>query len=190
MAQTWGKEIHCFCESGNRSCIYLWFYHFLFFLFFYFVLCIFYFVFCIVVVTSLGHCCRHSGGFPQSLDCWSSWNVRGKIREVEVDDDKGMVNYVESVQNLGGREMLTCMREEISVCVVVVVVLTVVVGVGELMMVVGMVCFGEMEVDCSGVVDTFVLGGDFVVLVVEVELVVECVLQLVLWCSNRRGNFW
>ena len=44
--------------------------------------------------------------------------------------------------------------------------------------------------DCSGVVNTFVLGGDFVVLVMEVELVVECVLKLVLWCSNRRGNFW
>ena len=97
MAQTGGKEIHCFCECGNRSCIYLWFYHFLLFLFFYFVLCIFYFVFCIVVVTSLGHCCRHSGGFSQSLDFWSSCNVRGKIREVEVDDDKGMVNDVESV---------------------------------------------------------------------------------------------
>ena len=85
-------------------------------------------------------------------------------------------------------EMLSWMREGISVCVMV-LVLTVVVGVFELMMVVAVVCFGVAEVECLGVVDTFMLGGDFVVVVVEVELVVGCVLKLVLWCSNGRGDF-
>ena len=47
-----------------------------------------------------------------------------------------------------------------------------------------MVCFGVVEVDCLGLADTFVLGGDFVVvMVVEVGLVVGYVLKLVLWCS-------
>ena len=68
-----------------------------------------------------------------------------------MDDDKGPVNDVEVVQNLGGREMLSCMTEGSSVCVVV--VLMVVVGVAELMEVVGVVCLGAVEVDCSGVVD-------------------------------------
>ena len=68
--------------------------------------------------------------------------------------------------------------------------LTVVVGVVMLMMVVGVVSFRSVEVDCSGVVDTFVLGGNFVVLVVvEVEPVVVCVLKLVLWCSNGKRDF-
>ena len=39
----------------------------------------------------------------------------GKMREGEVDDDKGMVNDVEAVQNQGRREMLNCFREGISV---------------------------------------------------------------------------
>ena len=38
-------------------------------------------------------------------------------------------------------------------------------------MMVQVITFGVVEVDCSEVVDTFVLGGDFVVVVVEVELV-------------------
>ena len=38
-------------------------------------------------------------------------------------------------------------------------------------------------------VDSFLLGKDFVMVVVEVELVVRCVVNLVLWCSNRRGIF-
>ena len=109
----------------------------------------------------------------------------GKMREGEVDDDKGMVNDVEGVQNQGGREMLSCFREGISVFVVG--VLTVMVGVIELMVVI-VVCFGVVEVDCLGLTDTFVLGGDFVVVVVvEVELVVGYVLKLVLWCSSGRG---
>ena len=84
--------------------------------------------------------------------------------EGKVDHDKGMVNDVEAVWNLGGREMLSCLRERISVFVVVV-------GVVELMMMVQVITFGVVAVDCSEVVDTFVLGGDFVVVVVEVELV-------------------
>ena len=39
-------------------------------------------------------------------------------------------------------------------------------------------------------VDILVLGGVFVVEVVEeVELVVECVVSLVLWCANGTGDF-
>ena len=56
--------------------------------------------------------------------------------------------------------------------------------------VVGVLCIGAMEVDCTGVVDIMVLGGVFVVEVVEgVELVVGCVVRLVLWCVNGRGYF-
>ena len=33
------------------------------------------------------------------------------------------------------------------------------------------------------------LGGVILVIVLEVELVVECVVKVVLWCSNGRGNF-
>ena len=38
-----------------------------------------------VIMTALGHCCMHSRGVPQSLDCWSFFNVWGKMRES--DDD-------------------------------------------------------------------------------------------------------
>ena len=82
-----------------------------------------------------------------------------------------------------------------------VVVLMVVVGIVVLVMVVrvscigvvgvvGVLCKGVLEVDCVGVVDILVLGGVFVVEVVEgVEVVVGCVVRLVLWCVNRRGYF-
>ena len=33
------------------------------------------------------------------------------------------------------------------------------------------------------------LGGDFLVVMVEVEVVVECVVKLVLWCLNGREEF-
>ena len=91
-----------------------------------------------VIVTSLGRYYRRSGGVPQSPDCWSSCNVQEKMREGEVDDGKGRVKDVEGVHNLGGREMLSCMKEGISVCMVV-VVFTVVVGVLELSIVMGVV---------------------------------------------------
>ena len=64
--------------------------------------------------------------------------MQKKMREGEVDDGKGRVKDVEGVHNLGGREMLSCMKEGISVCMVV-VVFTVVVGVLELSIVMGVV---------------------------------------------------
>ena len=78
-----------------------------------------------------------AGEFP-SPDCWSSCNMRVKMREGGVDDDKGVGNDVEGVQSLVGGEMLSSMREGISVCVMV-VVLMVVVRVVVLMVVVGVV---------------------------------------------------
>ena len=116
------------------------------------------------------------------------------MREGGVDDDKGiMVNDAEGWGTWVG-QILNCMREGISVSVVVVVLMVVVwmvmlVIVVVLMIVVGVVCLGAVEVGCSGVVEIFVLGVVFVVVVVEVELVVGCVMKLVLWCSNGRGDF-
>ena len=37
-------------------------------------------------------------------------------------------------------------------------------------------------------VDLFVLGGVFLVMAVEVQLVVGCVVKLVLWCLNVKGG--
>ena len=133
------------------------------------------------------------------------------MRKGGLDDDKGMVSDVEGIYCLGGREMLHSMRDGISVCVaMVLVVLMVVVGVMVLMVVVGVVvlvivvgvlCVGAMEVVgvlyirvvevdfAEEVVDILMLGGIFVVEVVEeVELVVGCVVSLVL-CANGRGDF-
>ena len=77
--------------------------------------------------------------------------------------------------------MLSSMRDVIRVRVAVVVVLMVVVGV---------LCIGTAGVTCTGVVDILVLGGVFVVEVVkEVDLVVGCVVRLVPWCCNLRGEF-
>ena len=67
---------------------------------------------------------------------------------------------IEGKQNLGGREMLSCMRKAIYVCVVVVVVLMVVVGVDSVVVVVVVV---GVEIE----VDNFKLG-------------MECVMRLVL----------
>ena len=56
---------------------------------------------------------------------------------------------------------------------------------------VGVLCIGMVEVDFTGVVDIMVLGGGFLVEVVEgVELVVGCFVRLVLWCANGRGYFF
>ena len=63
-----------------------------------------------------------------------------------MDYDRDIVQEVESKQNLGGREMLSCMRKGISVCVVV-VVLMVVVGVDSVVVVVVVVVVVEVEVD-------------------------------------------
>ena len=127
--------------------------------------------------------------------------------------NKGIISDIEGVQSLGGREMSSSIKDWICVCVLVVLVvaLMVAIGVVVLMVVVGLVvlvrvlckgvvgivgvlCIGAVEVDCPGVVDILVLGGVFVVKVVEgVELVVGCVVRhlvrLVLWCVNGRGYF-
>ena len=58
-------------------------------------------------------------------------------------DDKIMVNDVEGVQSLGGREMLNSIGDGICVCVTV-LVLVVVVGVP---MLVGVLCIGVVEVN-------------------------------------------
>ena len=94
---------------------------------------------------SLGPCCRHSGEFPQGPNCWSSCNVWRKMKEGEVYEDKGMVNDVKGVRNLGGKKMLSWMREWISVCVVV--MLMVVVALIVLMIVARVVCLGAVKVD-------------------------------------------
>ena len=57
------------------------------------------------------------------------------------------------------------------------------------MIVVGVVYLGAVEVGCSRVGDISVLGGVFVVVVVEMELVVEYLVRLVLWCSDGRGDY-
>ena len=64
-----------------------------------------------------------------------------------------------------------------------------VVGLVVLMIVVGVVYLGAVEVGCSAVGDISVLGGVFVVVVVEMELVVEYLVRLVLWCSDGRGDY-
>ena len=111
------------------------------------------------MATSLGCCCWPGRRVSQSPDCWSSCNVRGKMREGGEDDDKSMVSDVEGVRSLGGRETLSSMRDGICVCVVLVVVaLMVAVGVVVLVVAVGVVvlvivgrvlrefCIGVVEV--------------------------------------------
>ena len=60
--------------------------------------------------------------------------------------------------------------------------------------VVGVLCIGGVEMDCTGVIDILVLDGVFMVEMVErVELVVgylvRSVVRLVLWCVNGREYF-
>ena len=136
------------------------------------------------------------------------------MRKGGENDDKGMVRDVEVVRTLGGREMLSSMRDGICVCVAVVVavvvaalmitlgvvLLMVAVGVVALVIVVrvlcigvvgvvGVLCIGAVEEDCEGMVDILVLGGVFVVEVVEGVEPVGCVVRLLLWCANGRGYF-
>ena len=65
------------------------------------------------------------------------------MRESGEDDNKRMVSDVEGVQSLGGREMLSYIRDVICVCVAVLVVvaLMVAVVVVVLMIAVGVVVF-------------------------------------------------
>ena len=53
-------------------------------------------------------------------------------------------------------------------------------------------CLGVVEVECSGVVNIFLLDGFFVVMVVEVELVVGCceASPVVFKCWSGMGDFW
>ena len=119
----------------------------------------------------------------------------GKDERGGENDGKGMVSDIEGVRGLGGREMSNSMRDRICICVAVVVVVALIVAVGVVVLmvvvgvvvlvivvriwctgvvgVVGVLCIGVVEVNCTGVVDILVLGGVFVVEVVEgVELVV------------------
>ena len=65
------------------------------------------------MVNSLGRCCCRGRRVSQSPSCWSSCNVRGKMREGGEDNDKAMVRDVEVVRSLGGRETLSSMRDVI-----------------------------------------------------------------------------
>ena len=62
-----------------------------------------------VMVTSFG--CSHvdSRGAAQSLNRWRSCKVQGKMGKGRMND-RGMVMDVEGMWNLGGMEMLSCMR--------------------------------------------------------------------------------
>ena len=40
------------------------------------------------MVTSFGCCCRYSGCASQSLDCWSSCKMRGKMGEGEMEVER------------------------------------------------------------------------------------------------------
>ena len=108
-------------------------------------------------MTSLGHCCWPSRRVSQNPDCWSSCNVRGKMKRDEEDDDKGMVSDVESVRSLGGRETLSSMRDGVCVCVAVVVVVVVVLIVAVSVVVVGgvvlVIVLRVLRELCAGVVE-------------------------------------
>ena len=119
-----------------------------------------------------------------------------KLGEVGEDDENGMVSDIEGVWSLGSREMLRSIRDEISVCVAMlvivvvvvvvvalmvsrrVVVLMVVVGIVVLVMVVrescigvlgvvGVLYMGALEVNCAGVVGILFFGEVFMVEVAE-----------------------
>ena len=95
-------------------------------------------------MTSLG-CCYWPGRRVFQCIC-DSCNVLGRKREGGVSNGKGMVNDVEGAWSLGGREMLSSMKNGICVRVEVVVVLMVAVGV---MVLVEVLCIGAVVVDCS-----------------------------------------
>ena len=46
------------------------------------------------MVTSFGFCCADGRGALQSPNCWRSCKVWGKIAEVEVGGDRGMMMEV------------------------------------------------------------------------------------------------
>ena len=115
-------------------------------------------------------CCWKHSRDPESPDCWSPCNVRGNTVEGEMEDGRGMVVEAECMvwlRNLGGRQMFRFTMADILVCVVVRIMGVVFFGEGSLLM---------MDLECSGLGfwlfggDIFELVGDFVVLVVEVEV--------------------
>ena len=62
-----------------------------------------------VIVTSFGYC-WYSGGTPQSLDCWSSCNVRRKMGAGGMGGDSGIVMEDvcdNAMRNVGGR-LVSC----------------------------------------------------------------------------------
>ena len=60
--------------------------------------------------------CRHSGGVPQSPDCWSFCYVQGKMRASEVDDDRGMVSDADGVWDLGREDVELLERQDFCLC--------------------------------------------------------------------------
>ena len=125
--------------------------------------------------------------------------MRVKMGESDMYEERGMVMEVEVCGILAG-QMLSCMRERISVCVMV-IVLMVVVGMVVLMVEVGVVYLGEMNENCSEVA-CFMMEV-YIFELVGWEFCVSCngngsgqfrtvsggVVRLVLWCLNGRGNF-
>ena len=120
------------------------------------------------MVSSFG-CGWHSGGVTQSLNCWSSCNVRGKMGVGGMVGDNGFVMEVvleDGMQRLRGKFILVLMRAGIlvgGVLVVVVIVMVVPVGMlmsarilvgGVVVVVLGIVCLSEeqclfvTEVEC------------------------------------------
>ena len=135
------------------------------------------------------------GAPHHSPDCQSSCNVRKKMGVGETEDDRGIVIEDEcelGTQNLGGRLVLMLM----STGIVVGEVLVVAVGVRSF----EKRCLSVTEVECLevdfGLVggDIFDLGGDFVAVVVEMEveeleLEIGAVVRLVWGCLNGRMYF-
>ena len=88
----------------------------------------------------------------ETLSDYDSGKVREKMREVEKDDDRGWLMSLRECRTWV-REMLSCMREVVSVCVVVVVLM---VGVGVVLL---MVVDGSSGLDGSGGSGVFRSGG-------------------------------
>ena len=154
------------------------------------------------MVTSFG-CCWYTGSAPQSLDCWSSCNVQGKMSAGGMSCGSGVVmeDVCEvCVWNLDERLVLMLMRA------VILVGGQVVVAVRVMVVVLGMVSFEErylsvMEVECwrlgFGLIggDISKFGGGFLVVVVEMEvsdleLEVEDVVKMVWYCVNGKLFFF
>ena len=60
-------------------------------------------------------------GSSQSHNCCNSCNLLRKMEQGKMEDKRGNVTEVDGIQNLGRSKMFSCMRRDISVCVMVVV---------------------------------------------------------------------